>query len=91
MKKHYFTLDKCIVCDTICFVKDIEKQLKQALKNSKMSRYRIAKESDLTESQLSYFVNNKRSLTLPAAAKLAKALGFELVQKKNKSKKKKMR
>jgi len=47
---------------------------------SEMSRYRIAKESGLTESQLSYFVNGKRSLTLPAAAKLAKALGLELVQ-----------
>ena len=59
-------------------MKDIEKQLKQAIKRSKMSRYGIAKESGLTESQLSYFINDKRSLTLPAAAKLAKALGLEL-------------
>ena len=33
-------------------MKDIEKQLKQAIMRSKMSRYRIAKESGLTESQL---------------------------------------
>ena len=63
-------------------MKDIEKQLKQAVIKSKMSRYRIAKEAGLTESQLSYFINDKRSLTLPAAAKLAKALNLELVQKK---------
>jgi len=66
-------------------VKDIEKQLKQAIKESKMSRYRIAKESRLTESQLSYFVNDKRSLTLPAAAQLAKILGLELKPKKKKA------
>jgi len=57
---------------------DIEKQLKRALIESKISRYRIAKEAGLSESQLSYFVNGKRSLTLPAAAKLAKVLGLEL-------------
>jgi len=59
-------------------VKDIEKQLKQAIEKSKMSRYRIARESGLTESQLSYFINGHRTLTLSAAAKLAKALGLEL-------------
>ncbi|NIP22277.1 MAG: helix-turn-helix domain-containing protein [Phycisphaerae bacterium] len=62
--------------------------MKQALIESKVSRYRIAKESGLTESQLSYFVNGKRTLTLPTAAKLAKVLGLELVEKKGKKKKK---
>lgn len=65
-------------------MKDIEQQLKQAIIKSKMSRYRIAKESGLTESQLSYFVNDKRSLTLPAAAKLAKVLRLELRTNKEK-------
>ena len=68
---------------------DIEKQLKQAIIESGMSRYRISKESGLTESQLSYFVNDKRSLTLPAAAKLAKVLGLELTSKKRKKVKRK--
>jgi len=63
-------------------MKDLEKQLKDAILKSKMSCYRIAKESGLTESQLSYFVNGKRTLTLPAAAKLAKVLGLELKPKK---------
>jgi len=62
--------------------KDIEQQLKQALIGSSLSRYRIAKLSGLSEAQLSYFVNGKRSLTLPAAAKLAKTLGLELKPKK---------
>jgi plasmid maintenance system antidote protein VapI len=57
---------------------DIEKQLKRALIKSKISRYRIAEKAKLSEAQLSYFVNGKRSLTLPAAAKLAKVLGLEL-------------
>jgi transcriptional regulator with XRE-family HTH domain len=69
-----------------CGCDDIEKRLKRALIESKVSRYRIAKESGLTESQLSYFVNGKRTLTLPAAAKLAKVLGLELKPKKKRGK-----
>jgi len=67
-----------MVCVMIYCVKDIEKQLKQAIEKSKMSRYQIAKEAGLSEAQLSYFVNGHRTLTLPAAAKLAKVLGLEL-------------
>ena len=59
---------------------DIEKQLKKALLDSGMSRAEIVRKSKkrLSEAQLSYFVNNKRSLTLPSAAILAKILGLEL-------------
>jgi plasmid maintenance system antidote protein VapI len=41
----------------------------------------MAKEAELTESHLSYFVNGKRSLTLPVAAKLSKVLWLELTKK----------
>ncbi len=70
-------------------MKDIEKQLKRALIDSDMSRAEIVRKSkkQLSEAQLSYFVNNKRSLTLPAAAKLAKILGLELTPKKSEKKK----
>ena len=68
---------------------DIEKQLKQAIGRSQMSRYRIAKESGLTESQLSYFVSGKRTLTLPAAARLAEVLNLELTPKRRPKKHKK--
>jgi len=61
---------------------NIERQLKRAVLDSGLSRYRLAKLSGLSQAQLSYFVNGKRSLTLPAAAKLAEALGLELRPKK---------
>ncbi len=57
---------------------DIEWQLKRALIESPMRNSEIAKLSGLSEAQLSYFINDKRSLTLPAAAKLTKVLGLEL-------------
>ncbi len=66
--------------------KDIEVKLRDAIIKSKMSCYRISQLSGVTESQLSLFVNGKRTLTLPAAAKLAKVLGLELVAKKGKGK-----
>lgn len=68
------------------YMKDIEKQLKQAMKDSDMTRAEIVRKSknQLSEAQLSYFVNGKRSLTLPAAAKLAKVLKWELKPKKKK-------
>ncbi len=64
--------------------KDIEQQLKTTLKKSTMSRYEIAKLSGLSEAQLSYFTRDKRSLSLPAAARLAMALGLELTSVKDK-------
>ena len=61
---------------------DIEKRLKQALIESEMNRSKLARLSGLSEAQLSYFFNGKRSLTLPAAAKLARVLGLELTKKR---------
>ena len=58
--------------------KNIEQELKRAVLGSAMSRYEIAKKSGLSQAQLSYFVNDKRSLTLPAAAKLAQLFNLEL-------------
>jgi plasmid maintenance system antidote protein VapI len=62
--------------------KDIEQKLRDAIIKSKMSRYRISQLSGVSEAQLSLFVNGKRTLTLPAAAKLAKVLGLELIKKR---------
>ena len=63
---------------------DIEKQLKKALISSEMTRAEIVRKSKgkLTEAALSYFVNDKRSLTLSSAAILAKILKLELKSKK---------
>jgi plasmid maintenance system antidote protein VapI len=57
---------------------DIETQLKQYIEHSGMTCYRLAEASGVNKAQLSYFMNGKRSLSLPSAAKLAKALGLEL-------------
>ena len=90
-KKLNLTVVKSILCVIIEFMRNIEEQLKQALEDSDMTRAEIVRKSknQLSEAQLSYFVNNKRSLTLPAAAKLAKVLGLELVAKKKRKAKKK--
>jgi transcriptional regulator with XRE-family HTH domain len=66
--------------------KDIETQLRDAILKSDVSRYRLCKMSGVTNSQLSYFVHGERSLILRSAAKVAKALGLELVPKKSKKK-----
>ncbi|MDD5050967.1 MAG: helix-turn-helix transcriptional regulator [Candidatus Pacebacteria bacterium] len=60
--------------------KDIEQKLRAAIVKSEMSRYRISQLSGVGQAQLSLFVNRKRTLTLPAAAKLAKVLGLELLE-----------
>ena len=64
----------------MAYMKDIGKQLKQAMKDSGMTRAEIVRKSkeQLSDAQLSYFVNGKRSLSLKAAETLAKTLGYEL-------------
>jgi transcriptional regulator with XRE-family HTH domain len=62
--------------------KDIEQKLRKAIFNSKMSRYKISQLSGVGESQLSLFVNGKRTLTLTSAAKVADVLGLDLKPKK---------
>ena len=59
-------------------VTDIEAQLRDAILRSGMSRYEIARQAGVTESQLSLFFNGQRSLTLTSAAKVARVLGLEL-------------
>ena len=64
---------------------DIESRLRDALINSDLSRYRISQLSGVSEAQLSLFVNNKRTLTLSSAAKVAEALKLELKPIKRKA------
>ncbi len=58
--------------------KDIEIQLREAIKGSGMSCYEIARRAEVTNSQLSLFLSGQRSLTLTSAAKIARVLGLEL-------------
>lgn len=81
MRNFKLTLVKTVADGIIVIMRnvaDIERQLKQALIDSDMTRAEIARQSKLSEAQLSYFVNGKRSLTLPAAAELARVFGLEL-------------
>ncbi|MGA2093101.1 MAG: helix-turn-helix domain-containing protein [Sedimentisphaerales bacterium] len=57
---------------------NIEAQLRKAIIESSVSRYRIARECKISEAALSLFVNRKRTLTLTSAAKVASFLGLEL-------------
>jgi transcriptional regulator with XRE-family HTH domain len=57
---------------------DVEQQLRQIIRDSGLSMYKIAKISNVSFSQISYFMNGHRTLTLPAVAAICRALEYEL-------------
>ena len=57
-------------------------QIRQAIRDSELTRYRIAKETGVSESALSRFVNGERSLNLSTIDLLADLLGLEVSVKK---------
>jgi transcriptional regulator with XRE-family HTH domain len=59
---------------------NIEKQLKDAIKNSGLTRYQIAKVSGVHEGALSRFVHGKRDIGIKTAAKIAKTLNLKLIK-----------
>lgn len=54
-------------------------QVKQALEASGKTRYRVAKESGISQGQLSRLVSGERGLTVDTLEKLADCLGLEIV------------
>jgi len=62
--------------------KNLEKQLKEAIKRSGLSQYQLSRQANVDQSQISYFVSGKRSMTLKVAAKIPDVLGLELRQLK---------
>lgn len=54
-------------------------QLRRALRDCGMSRYRIAKEIGCSQTLLGLFVHGQRGLSLPMLDKLAALLGLEIV------------
>ena len=58
----------------------LSEQLRDAILAAPVSRYRIAKETGVTEAALSRFVRGERGLDLSSADKLAAYLGLELVR-----------
>lgn len=57
----------------------ISDRLRDAILTSERSRYRLAKDSGVTEAALSRFVRGERSLSLESVDALCEALGLELV------------
>ena len=59
----------------------LEKQLKEAIDNSKMSQSELAELSGVSQGQISYFLTEgekHRSLTLESASKIAETLKLKL-------------
>jgi len=64
--------------------KPISEQLKAAILNADKSRYRIAKETGLTEAGLSRFVNDVAGLSLDSIDRIGECLGLQIVVEKPK-------
>ena len=60
----------------------VSEQLRQAIKTSQYSRYRIWMETGVSQAALSRFMSGERSLTLDTVDVLADFLGLELFSKR---------
>jgi plasmid maintenance system antidote protein VapI len=61
--------------------KEVEQQLRDAIVQSKLSYHELMRLSGVNYTIIGRFVSGQRTLTLPVASKLAKALGLELKPK----------
>ena len=77
-------------CMLVAMVKTLDR-LRQAIRDSDKTRYRLAKKSGISESALSRLMSGERGLSIEAAEKLAEALELEIiirpVQRKARNKK----
>lgn len=62
--------------------KRMSEQLKGAIANSGLTRYRIAKDTEIEESALSRFMSGERGLSMEALDRLLGYLGLEVVERK---------
>jgi DNA-binding phage protein len=58
----------------------IDEELRQAVQNSSMSKYRICLEAKLDESSLYRFLHGERDLRMKTAARICEVLGLHLVE-----------
>ena len=56
---------------------DLAAQLRQAIRDSGLTLYRIGVEADVDSGVLSRFFTNERSITLTTASRIADYLGLE--------------
>jgi len=54
-------------------------RLKDAIRGCGLSLNKLAKEADISNDQLSRFMRDERTLTLPIAEKVCQALGLDLL------------
>lgn len=64
-----------------CMGKPLSEQLREAVLQCGRTRYRISKETGITEAQLSRFVNGHADLALPTIDKLCECIGARLTVK----------
>lgn len=57
---------------------DLEEQLREALRKTGLSHHELGRRSGVSQPILSRFLSGERSLTLPIAAKVCRALGLRL-------------
>jgi transcriptional regulator with XRE-family HTH domain len=62
--------------------KPITEVIRDAIKNSGLTPYRIAKDSGVSQPTLSRFLSRQRGLSADAVDRLAEALGLRLVKDK---------
>ena len=67
----------------------ISDQLREAILNAEISRYRLAKLTGLSEAALSRFVNGVMGLSLDSIDKIGECLGLEITTKRRKPRKRK--
>ncbi len=68
--------------------KQLSEQLREAILTAEISRYRIAKETGLTEAGLSRFVNRVAGLSLDSIDKVGECLGLDIVARRKPPKRK---
>src|SRR5262245_47218389 len=59
----------------------LAKQLRQAIRDSGLSLYELAKRSGVAAPTLSRFMRNERTLTLPVVSRICDTLGLHLCPK----------
>ena len=64
--------------------KPLSEQLKAAILNADVTRYRIAQETGLTEAALSRFVNGVAGLSLDSIDKIGEYLSLDITTRKQK-------
>jgi hypothetical protein len=65
-------------------------KLREAIQNSPKSRYRLCKDAQIEQSQLSRLMDGTRGLSIDTIEKLVPVLGFEIVLRKKTEKRKKV-